>query len=88
MSDTQAFLDAFAESVLTDEQRQNVILNFLAVRDQRGNIGATVEEIKQVMNWVLRASMEGLCAELVIDGRIGIDIRDDAICFTPLEVQS
>jgi len=85
MSGTQAYLEAFTESVLTDEQRQNVILNFLAVRDQRDHMGATIDEIKQVLDWVLQASMEGLCAELVIDGRIGIDIRDGDICFTPLE---
>jgi len=75
-------IDGAPDGALTDEQRQQLIVNLL---NTRGDEGANEEEIVAVVRWAEKATIDGCLVNLCLEGKLQIDIKQGEVCFKRAE---
>jgi len=67
--------DEMRQSMLTDDEAENLILSLMRVRGDRG---ATEDEVKAMLNEVIVTRFMATCGDLAAKGLIDVDYNPDA----------
>ena len=66
---------------LTDDEVSRLILSVLEMRHLTGQNGATEAELTEVVDWAKQVRIEHAALDLVLDGKLLLDVRDGEMHF-------
>lgn len=72
--------------ILTEDECSALVVSLLTARERSGDEGATEAEMGQVIRWARRARIGATALDLVLTGRLLVDVRGDGkVVFSEAE---